>query len=508
MVKILQLKESENKRASLKPLEPLKKESVQTIKNPDQKSESNEIVKEFQPVVDKITPDEKAVFDIENLNQNLSYAEWQKQTEQQKIIVKDNKLLSRDWWVVRKGHTFTYIGIFLFTFVLYFRPYELIPALASLNSLALIIAIATLLVYIPTQINIEGSITTLTTEIKCILFLAIWSFITIPIAKDPEIAWGAFSGAFFNVVLIFIIMVNVLRTQLRLKGLMWLSIGVGVMLSYQALVLYQKGEFETEGYRVNVDYGGMFGNPNALALHLVIFTPIAVALGIAAKNKLAKLIYFVATALMIGGNMVTQSRGGFLGLIATSAVLLWKFGRNKRLKVVLISSIIAVSIMAFAPGNYGLRVLSIFVPSLDPVHSSDERTELLKQSIIVTVRNPLGIGIGNFPVVGKRNRGTHNTYTQISSELGWLAFIVYLVFLISPLRKLSVLERQMIVAKDFSWLYYLSVGVKAGIIGYMVSSFFGHVGYAWYGYYPIAFAICLRRIYQTERIKDESLTER
>ena len=30
-------------------------------------------------------------------------------------------------WIVKRGHTLTYLGIFLFTFVVYFRPYELIP---------------------------------------------------------------------------------------------------------------------------------------------------------------------------------------------------------------------------------------------------------------------------------------------------------------------------------------------------------------------------------------------
>jgi hypothetical protein len=58
----------------------------------------------------------------------------------------------------------------------------------------------------------------------------------------------------------------------------------GLLLSYEAVKLYRAGVFQTEGYRVSVDVGGMFGNSNDLALHLVIFTPIAVALGIASKN--------------------------------------------------------------------------------------------------------------------------------------------------------------------------------------------------------------------------------
>jgi hypothetical protein len=57
----------------------------------------------------------------------------------------------------------------------------------------------------------------------------------------------------------------------------------------------------------------------------------------------------------------------------------------------------------------------------------------------------------------------------------------------------------MFAREDFSWIYYLAIGVQASLIGYMISSFFGPVAYNWFVYYLIAFAICLRRLYQTEQ---------
>jgi O-antigen ligase len=126
--------------------------------------------------------------------------------------------------------------------------------------------------------------------------------------------------------------------------------------------------------------------------------------------------------------------------------------------------------------------------------------------------NPQGLGIGNFAVISIRRGdiqlGTHNAFTQISSELGWLGIIAYVILLISPLRKLGAIERQMFAREDFSWIYYLSIGIQASIIGYMVSSFFGAVAYNWFVYYPIAYAVCLRRIYQTGQLeKGISLAE-
>ncbi len=345
-----------------------------------------------------------------------------KSLRSQRRIEKDEQRLSQDNWLARNGHSLTYAGIFLFTLVLYFRPYELIPALSGFQSMAVIFAIATLLIYLPSQFTAEGTLTALPIEVKCILFIAIWALLTIPLAKNPRLAWETYNDTFIKVALMFIIMVNTLRTSARLKGLMWLGIGVGVMLSFQALDLYSKGEFKTEGYRVSVDFGGMFGNPNDMAIHLVIFIPIAVALGAAASNKFIKLLFFACAAMMTAGSFVTQSRGAFIGIVTVGAVLVWKLGHAQRFKAVLIASVVGLVIILLAPGNYGLRVMSIFIPSLDPVGSSDQRTELLIRSIWVTLRNPLGIGIGNFEIVGSHNLGTHNAYTQVSVR-AWLACV-------------------------------------------------------------------------------------
>ena len=440
----------------------------------------------------------------------LSFAEEQKQKKLNKAVEKDKKLLSSDPWLARNGHTMTYAGLFMFTLMVYYRPYEWIPGFEGFTSAAFIFALATLLIYLPTQLSTEGSISIMTTEVKCLLFLVLWGIMTMPIAKDPSLSWKIFSETYSKIVVIFIVMVNTIRTKERLKAMMWLSIGIGVILSYQAIEFYREGKFNVEGYRVNVDFGGMFGNPNDMALHLVMFTPLAFILGIASKNYISKVVYFIFTALMIGANMVTQSRGGFLGLVAVGGFLIWKLSKKNRLQVIAISIVLCIGGIAVAPGDYGKRIISIFDTSQDVSGSHNQRQQLLERSIIVTLRNPLGIGLGNFPIVGINSLQSHNAFTQISSELGWICLFVYLAFMISPFRKLAAMERQMYARSDTSWIYYLSIGLQSCIVGYMVSSFFVSVAYQWFIYYPIAYAVCLRRIYhiqQEERgepIVDES----
>ncbi|HSK70591.1 MAG TPA: O-antigen ligase family protein [Pyrinomonadaceae bacterium] len=444
--------------------------------------------------------------------ETLTYAEEQKQKKEEKRSIRDFKLLSGDEWLTRNGHTLTYIGLYLFSILVLFRPYEIIPSLSFLSATAFYFAAATLLIYIPTQLSTEGTLTVFSTEVKAILVLTFLALVTMPVSKDVGMAWETFNDPFIKVVLMFIVMVNVLRTRRRLMGLVWLSLAIGIYLSYTAWDMYLRGELNAEGYRVTVEIGGMFGNPNDMALHLVIMTPIALCLGIAAKNNLMRLVYFVMTILFIAGNFVTYSRGGFLGLIASAGVLAWKIGRKSRLNVALASIFSGAIVLLLAPGNYGLRLLSIFIPGLDPVGSSDQRRELLERSIIVSLRNPWGIGIGNFPIVGIRNLQSHNAFTQVSSELGCLGLAAYLIFMISPFRKLGAIERTLFKKGESGWFYYLAIGLQASIVGYMVSSFFNSVAYNWFVYYLIAYAVAFRRIYSLEKgieeVQAESIKEK
>lgn len=428
----------------------------------------------------------------------LPYAEQTKRRREIKDATRDSKLLAGENWLRRNGHTFSYAGLYLFSILVLFRPYELIPGLGFLSATAFYFAVATLLIYLPTQLATEGNLTFLSTEVKAVLALAAIALLTMPIAKDPGMAWEHFNDPFVKAVLMFVVMVNVIRTRGRLLGMMWLSLSIGVVLSYLALGMYMRGEMTVEGYRVGEVIGGMFENPNEMSMHLIMMLPLAITLGIATRSKLMKIVYFATAIIMLSANFITFSRGGFLGLLASMGVLAWKLGRRNRLNVTLVGIAATALTLLLAPGNFGIRVLSIFIPGLDAVGSSDQRRELLERSIIVTLRNPWGIGIGNFPIVGIRNLVSHNAYTQVSAELGLLGLAAYLVFMISPFRKLGAIERTLFAKSDHGWFYYVAVGLQSSIVAYMVSSFFASVAYNWFIYYLIAYAVAFRRIYTLE----------
>ena len=401
-------------------------------------------------------------------------------------------------WILKRGHSLSFAGLFLFTVVLYFRPYELIAALASFRSIAFWIAIATLAVFIPTQLGMEGTLTVRPREVNSALLFSLAGLLSFPLAINPGEAWQGFVEL-AKVVTMFIVMINVVRTERRLKTLMFLSVGVGCVLAEGTIRDYLIGNLKSNGERISGVIGGMFENPNDLALHLVMMIPIAAALGFATRSLLKKALYGASFLLMVAGVIFTFSRGGFLGLVVAMTVFAWKLGRNNRLLVVASIVVMVVVLVLVMPGAMAERFVSIVRPLSDESAGGSviSRSQLFWRSIQVTLRHPLlGIGMNNFHIVSIHEQVSHNAYTQVSAEMGIPALIAYLSLIVAPLKRLRRAEHQMAGTKP-SRFYYLAIGLQASLVGFMVSSFFGSVAYLYYLYYVAGYAFCLYRIYES-----------
>lgn len=402
---------------------------------------------------------------------------------------------------LKRGHALGFAGLFLFTVLLYFRPYELFPSLGWLSTVPFWIAAATLLVFVPSQLALEGSLTTRPREVSLVLLFCALSLLSIIFAIDRGLAWETFSGVFVKVVAMFIVFVNVVRTERRLRLMLLLALAAGFVTSYSAINSYLSGNFNVEGYRVegSIRFSSLFGSTNDMALYLVTLIPIAVALFCRTRNVLGKAVYAGMILLMLAGTLVTYSRGGFLGLLGMGLVLAWKLGRRHRLAVVVALVLCFGTLLALAPENYSSRIASITNTSGPRGEASAmQRRALLTRSIWSALNNPVfGVGMANFPIVSYHNLVTHNAYTQVASEMGLIALAVYLLIMITPLKGLRKLERETFAQADERRVYYLAVGLQAALAGYMVSSFFLSVAYGWTVYYLVGYAVCLRRLYES-----------
>jgi O-antigen ligase len=400
---------------------------------------------------------------------------------------------------LKRGHFCTYAALFVFTLVLYARPAEFYPSRLT-ASIALLVGIATLALFIPTQLSLEGALTARPREVNLVLLFCLTGLLSIPFAINRQEAWAEFSGTFIRCIVIFIVMVNVVRTEARLKGLLFLALASSVWLSAEAINDYRLGLMTVEGYRAAGRGTGIFGNTNDMALHLVTILPISVALLFGAKGIARKVLYGACAVVMISAIVLSYSRGAFLGMVVVLLFVALKIGRRRRAEIVLAVLAFAGTIVLLAPDKYGSRLLSIVIPSLDPEGSADSRRGELFRSIYIAVRHPLlGIGMGNYrPEMSYRGLVTHNSYTQVASEMGMAALACYTMFIITPLKKLAQIGRETFETRRDSRFYYLTLGLQASLLAYLVSSIFLSVAYVWYVYYLVGYAVCLRRLYESE----------
>lgn len=423
--------------------------------------------------------------------------------------------------VKRRGaHRLAFAGLFIFTLFLYMRPNDLFPEIFGTFPIVRIIAISTLVAYFISKVTNGERLMIWPIEMKMLAVITLLGIIFIPIAAAPQESIDLLLDTFLKVVAIFVLMINLINTSERLRLLWKMVVICGGILALIAINSYLAGDFaykfQGEGFRIGGPKG-FFRNPNDLAVVLVLLLPLAVAMALIQKG-MARVVYFACAVLLTTGVVVTFSRGGFLGLVAVGAVLLWKVGRGNRFVTTLAFTIILGVFMSMVPGSYANRVVSIFDQSQDTTGSGQARRDLLERATAVASNHlVIGVGMGNFHIYSLREQVAHNSYLEISSELGVAGLIAYLILIFASLRSMRRVERESVDSRSAhpfvsvvrkNKTYHLAVALQAAIVGYMVCSFFGSIQYHWFLYFFAAFAIALRRIHDAEQAEFEADDER
>ena len=406
-------------------------------------------------------------------------------------------------------HGLAYAGTMLFTAMLYLRPNELFPEIFGTLSIIKFIAITALLAYTLGKLSNGEPLTLWTIEVKMMVVMVVLCLILMPLSPAPSEGWDMFNEVYSKVVLIFLLMVNLIDTRKRLIGVFNVIVAGGVWISYYALQIYMAGEqmLHAKGglTRIAGVGGGMFGNPNDLANGLDMLIPTAIALGLSRKG-VVRYLYLGCGILFSVSVLITYSRGAFLGLVASGFFMAWKFGRGKRVQMVIASAVVVGVLSVASPGGFGKRVATIFSVDSDKTGSSHQRRELLIRAFNLSLAHPFGVGLANYHIYSVDEEKAHNAYLETSVELGVLGFVAYLIINFFPFFRLRRWEREIGDLKTDAdkEAYYFNVGLQGTLVAYFVCSFFASVQYYWFLYYPVAHTIAFCRIFQPEKLASET----
>lgn len=418
---------------------------------------------------------------------------------------------------IRERYDWDYLWMLAFTALLFFRPQDQIAGLDALH-LSELTAIAGLAAMAVRRISAGQTIAHANVEVIGIVALGAILVLTMPFSIWPGGAMKVFSDIYVKIILIFALMVSTITSPRRVRQMTWIMIVASGYIASRAVFDYVRGVNLVEGDRVRGAVGGMFENPNDLALNLVTFLAPTLFIIFQDRKPSRRLFAGLIAVAMVAAIVCTKSRSGFLGLVAMGAVVMYYMAKVKPAAVagVLLAGVMALPVM---PSSFWNRMDSIVNAEEDQTGSRAARIRLIDQGMQVFMENPLtGIGAGQFknynaPGVVEKWRVTHNVWLQVAAELGIFGLAVF-AFLVmraysANFAALRMLRRRRtprpdepdltLTADERRTLELNAKGMIAAIVGWSACALFASVAFNWTFYYVLALAVAGREVVAARR---------
>jgi len=334
-------------------------------------------------------------------------------------------------------------------------------------------------------------------------FLA-WMLVTAPLS-----VWKGGSAAMLaNYVLrayfCFFYTCSFATSLRRCRQLMYVQIAAAAALLISCAAFGGAGDdgagSDPNGARFSIPHSLFYANSNDLALALLI--GISSFLFLLTLPRIGSRVAGTAGILLAAFYAFqTGSRGSVVAAAAMFAIVLW-LSRDRWKTLALGFAALGVlfaATIAGAPSSTFHRLSLLLndptsagpesAADLSSLASQQQRQELFRTSVRYTLTHPLfGVGPDQFAAAVEQDAarsgqhipwlGTHNTYTQISSECGIPALIFYAAVIVYCLRanyRLCLRTRDHPAQRE---LASLSRSLLAGTCVYAVSAFFFHMAYS------------------------------
>jgi O-antigen ligase len=394
----------------------------------------------------------------------------------------------------RQRATGAYLALLMLSAICFGRPEDVIPGIA-------VIPIAK----IAGGIALVGLILSLMSgklkqkfapETKYVIAMFCWYCITIPFAYWRGGAFNVVMTQLAKAVIVAILVALLVRELWQLKRLVWVQAAAVAAMTVISVALHRM-----PGGRLVGALGGVFENPNDLAINIALNWPICVAFFFLARG-MKKALWAFAVVVMLVGVELTYSRSGFLAIALAAVLVVWQFAiRERRFQLLLAAFFLGILVLITMPGHYVARLASIVtgneVESMDR-GSIKARENLLAACVSTALHHPVfGVGAGNFEVTAGDWHVAHNTYAEIAAEAGFPAFVLFIMVLYRTVRNLKLTRKSLAYEIDPD-IHGLAGALWVSVAAYLVSAFFASTEYSFYPYFLVAYTTALYQI-TTER---------
>jgi O-antigen ligase len=252
---------------------------------------------------------------------------------------------------------------------------------------------------------------------------------------------------------------------------------------------------------------GPVGEANRFAQVLMMGLPLAFVGMLNARRGIARKLALGCVLAILGGIVVTYSRGAFVTLIVLGVLLVpLRLARISQVVAVFLAGAIAIPLAAPA---YAGRVLSISgsaeLVGAEEVEADGATrgrvTEMLAGLAAYTDHAVLGVGPGQYvpyysvyyqslPEISIREisvpRRAHSLYLELAAESGTAGLVVFMVIPLLLLRDLRAIR--LIVMRRRPALARIAAGFSLLILAYLGTGMFLHLAYERYYWFMVGLA--------------------
>jgi O-antigen ligase len=403
--------------------------------------------------------------------------------------------------------TFAYGALLVFTFLYYTRPADLIPALKFvplekiIGGVALIALIVTLA---------SGRVKRkFPLEFKLLLVLFGHLTLAIPFAYWRMGALVTVYEKFSKAIIVAFLVTLLVDSFEQLRKLLWVQAASLALTTIASVLIHH-----TDQGRLIGALGGIFENPNDLAINISINWPLCLAFLLAARGMARKAVWSIGVLAMLLGVVLTYSRSGLLAMMVGVTICVWEFGvKGKRFHLIAMAALLCVVGAGVVVGtpHYLARVASLFQGNIEGSGdrgSLEARREILVDSIEEAIHHPIfGVGAGNFGAATLTWRVTHNTYTEFAAEGGFPALFLFLAIMYLAARNLRR-TRLLPAYRENPEIRLFTQALWASLIAFAVGSLFASFEYQLFPYFMVAYTSVMYRLASENSLQSTNETPR
>ncbi len=387
------------------------------------------------------------------------------------------------------------------------RVQDLFPALVAIRLVEIFSIAVPALFLLDRRAQLQTTTALRRPLTKVVLLLAFMAAVSVPTSLWPGMSLEYLLKNLLPAVVLSLAVAGAISSLLDVQRFVWIQVLGATLYSAIILTRFDIGQDGRLGSLV-------FYDANDLGMLLVCTVPFTIYLARHARSSVLRVLSIGGLVLCLLTIVKTGSRGAFLGLLAVSIYLVFRFA-SVHLTTRLLTVAAVVGALAIGAGDrYWTMMGTLLKPTEDYNWVGKERAGRMSvwgRGIGYMEARPFsGVGLAAFstaegtisPLAAQQSFGNglkwsaaHNSFVQVGAELGFPGLVLFVAILGLTFRTAARLSRDALArAPAEVAVAGLASAHAAVVVGYAVSGFFLSQAYSPYLFFVVGTVIGLETV--------------